>query len=98
MTITRVLNDCIGDIIDGVSFYYDRNELLDMTSDDDIVEVVACLLKVNARRSVRSSNTIASDRTRKELNEVDVYWINKAQVHIRKYVQDNYLSDESDEE
>ena len=94
MGISDVIFDKIPDVIDGFVHYYDQHELLDMADSDDIAEVIAVHLKVDNRRSFYKP-------TEEDLERINsINWISEANKYIRRYIEDNYLSDreESSEE
>jgi hypothetical protein len=92
MGISDVIFDTISDIIDGCVHYYGEHELLEIAENDDILEIVACHLKVDNRRSFYKI-------TEDDLARIEaIDWISEAKKYILKYIEDNYLSDQEESE
>lgn len=90
MAIDDVLYDSIIDIIDGCSAYF-SNDFLKMAEDEDIVEVVACHLKLANKRGYFFP-------TEDDLARIANHdWRKEAKKFIVSHLEENYLSGAEDE-
>lgn len=84
MTITDALFECIESIIESAIIPYD-DALLEIAEDKDVVELVACNLKIINRRSYYNPS-------KEELKKIDaIDWKKEAKKYIIEYLNENYL-------
>lgn len=84
MTISDVIFETMGELIDGCVDYFEEDERMEMVDCEDIVEVIAAHMKVDSRRSYFRPS--AEDIAR--INGVD--WTAAAKKYIKEYLEDNY--------
>lgn len=86
MTITDAICECIETIIDAAVCAYDEDEMMEIANDEDIVEIVACNLKIMSKRGY-----LKNDPAKKIIDTID--WNAKARDYIIEYINETYIQE-----
>lgn len=93
MGISDVIFETMNTLIEECADYYDVAERLEILRNDDVLEVVACHLKVDNRRSFCKPSK--EDITR--INAIN--WKEKAKEYVKDYLKEHHLlGNDSDSE